>query len=58
MQPYSGLIQNSPQDRGFIIEKQWQAFIVHRARNDKLMSAADYADACEENHNLALSHED
>jgi hypothetical protein len=36
------------QDRGFIIEKQWQAFIVHRARNDKLMSLEDYENACEE----------
>lgn len=42
---------------GFVVGKEWVTFIVHRMRQDKLMSRQDYADACEENHNQALQRE-
>jgi len=42
---------------GFVVGPQWIRFIVHRARQDKLMSRADYTEAMEEAHNQALQGE-
>ena len=42
---------------GFKIEPQWINFIVHRAKQDKLMSREDYTEAMNELHELSRQWE-